>query len=130
LIRSLIVAGLVALGLPMTSAAASAVSQVDCQPEALIQLSNTYGTIHHFGARCDHSLNVTVNAKVWRDGVRVGAGSVRCTDTSQRELCDSYELAGNPRGKQRFRLVVEARYDMHGVDDLTTVLRTVATMTA
>jgi hypothetical protein len=123
-------AALVVAALPFAPSPTSAAIQVDCSPEAFIQLSSTYGTIHHFGARCDHSLNVTVKAKVWRDGRKVGSGSVRCTDTSQGQVCESYELVGNPRGKQKFRLVVDAYWDLHGVDDLVTRVRTVATTTA
>ena len=118
------------LTMPATALPGEAAGTVGCDPIALIQLSKTYGTIQHFGAECDHSLNVTVKARVFRNGVRVKSGSVRCTDTNQGEICESYLLVGNPKGKQLFKLAVDVYWDFDDQDDEQVLYRTQQTLKA
>ena len=90
-----------------------------------MQPSKTYGLINHFAARCDHSLNVTVRARVYRNGNLVRRGSVACKNTHQGQVCDGFVTTRNPRGKQTFKLVVNAFWDLAGQDDRRTRERTV-----
>jgi hypothetical protein len=94
-----------------------AFANVDCQPAAAIRASSTYGSIHSFGAQCAANLNVRVEARVVRNGLVVGDGSVRCTRTTSGQRCESYIRAGNPAGSQTFRLRVNVYVDLAGVND-------------
>ncbi len=104
----LLASALTALTLALPAPASAAIG---CSPESRLFESETYGVMAVFGARCDHSLNVTAEGRLFRNGTLVGKNSVTCRNTSQGQVCDDFTFANNPKGQQTFKLRVTIWWD-------------------
>lgn len=106
------VSALLGVGMSLVPQNAQA-SVVGCDPATSLQSSPTYGVIAAFGAQCDHSLDVEIIGRIYRGDTLVSRRDKTCLDTSQGEWCQDHVFASNPSGKQRFRITVTVRYDLH-----------------